>query len=540
MMIGRLTTGVFVLAGVLVAAQPAPGSRVLVMPFSATVEADARGSAGASLWLGEAASLLLRDELARRGLTVVSRAEADAAFDRLQLPLSAVLTRATMIRVAELIGASELVFGDVTLGRTLTVRARIVAVPTGADRLSVTDAADMPELFTLFDRLGAKLAPAAGRPVVNAGAPLAHLPLEAFENYVKGLVAATPPVQQRFLESALRLAPQDPRILIALWEVYSAQGAHEKALTTVMAVPRTSPLFLQARFSAALSLVELGRLDGAFQELGGLDREQPSPVIANALGVVQLRRGTPIGAGSAATFFQRAVTADPGNTDYLFNLGYANAVAGETEAALLWLREALRYDAANGEAHLVMSSVLASAGRGAEARRELDLAKQLGTRFEGEALVLATKVAPGLERLMEDLHDVPAERPGSAIGNPAQRDQRETAVFHLERARRLIDAGSDRQAIDELRRAVYLAPYEDEPHVLLGQLYQRAGRLADAIDEFKVAIWCRETAAARIALGGALLAGGDTEGALREARRAVTLAPDSAEAKELLRKAGGE
>ena len=74
-------------------------------------------------------------------------------------------------------------------------------------------------------------------------------------------------------------------------------------------------------------------------------------------------------------------------------------------------------------------------------------------------------------------------------------------MFHLERGRRLFEERRDREAINELRRAVYLAPYEEEPHRLLGQLYQRAGRLAEAIDELTVAMWARETAAGRLALG---------------------------------------
>ena len=105
----------------------------------------------------------------------------------------------------------------------------------------------------------------------------------------------------------------------------------------------------------------------------------------------------------------------------------------------------------------------------------------------------------------------------AAIGNPSQRDQRETALFHLTNGRALINQRRDREATSELRRAIYLAPYEDEPHLLLGQVYQRAGQLPQAIDEFKVAIWCRETAAARIALAGALLDRGDR--ARRAARR---------------------
>ena len=91
----------------------------------------------------------------------------------------------------------------------------------------------------------------------------------------------------------------------------------------------------------------------------------------------------------------------------------------------------------------------------------------------------------------------------------------------------------------ELQRAIYLAPYDSEPHVLLGRLLERGGRLAEAIDEFKIAIWAKETPEARVALGAALLENGDAAGARREAQRALTLQPDYAPAKELLKKLGG-
>ena len=53
--------------------------------------------------------------------------------------------------------------------------------------------------------------------------------------------------------------------LVALWSVYTAQGLHDKALAVASAVPKESPLSRKARFAAALSLIELGRFDGAFR-----------------------------------------------------------------------------------------------------------------------------------------------------------------------------------------------------------------------------------------------------------------------------------
>jgi len=519
-------------------AQSVPGSRVLVMPFAAEVEPQAPGGAGAARWLGEAAAVLIADGLTSLGLGALPRDERVAAFDRLQLPMSAGLTRATMIRIGEIIGASEIVFGEVRLGQKLVVRARVVRLDTGREGPTVADEALLTEIFPLFERVAGGVGASTGRVRAGAVATASPMPLEAFESYVKGLVAATPAAQQRFLEAAMAQVPNDPRILTALWDVYTAQGMHEKALSAANAVPPDTLLSRKARFALALSLIELKRLDGAYKELTTLYATRPSPALSNALGVVQLRRPLEPGRTPATTYFARAVNDLPDNTDYLFNLGYAHALAQNSTEALTWLRETVRYDAANGDAHLVMASVLQSTGRTAEAQRERELARTLGTNVESIDAT-AGRVPPGLERIGSDLDLSAGPRVDAAIATPAQRDQQETAAFHLARGRELFTARRDREAINELRRAVYLAPYEDAPHLLLGQLYQRGGQLSEAIDEFKVAIWCRESAAARLALAAALLDSGDRDGARREADRALALAPGNAEARALLQKIGG-
>ena len=291
----------------------------------------------------------------------------------------------------------------------------------------------------------------------------------------------------------------------------------------------------------ALSLIELRRFDGAFSALNTLHAERPDPGISNALGVLQLRRGAPAQGPSAATvYFGRAADRAPANTDYVFNLGYAFALANDSQSALFWLREAVRYDAADGDAHLVMSAVLAGAGKTVEAHREFELARLLGTSAEITGSAPSSKVPPGLERTEDDLEGTAGRRAEAVIANPAQRDQQDTAKFHLTRGRRLFEERKDREALDELRRAIYLAPYEDEPHLLAGRVYLRAGRLNEAIDEFKVAIWCRETAQARLALGEALFEAGEKDAARREVERALVLDPQSAAARELLKKISGQ
>ena len=93
----RLTASLIVGTAALVAsdalAQSPTGPRVLVMPFAVQAEPAAPGGAVASVWVGEAAAILLSDKLRELGLDALSRDERVAALDRLELPLSSTLWR---------------------------------------------------------------------------------------------------------------------------------------------------------------------------------------------------------------------------------------------------------------------------------------------------------------------------------------------------------------------------------------------------------------------------------------------------------------
>src|SRR5918993_2142551 len=92
------------------AAQPAAApARILVVPFENT-QREPRLT-----WLGEASALLLADELNARGLPAITRAERVRAFDQLHLPVSASLSRATVIKIGQILGASEVIGGTYRL-----------------------------------------------------------------------------------------------------------------------------------------------------------------------------------------------------------------------------------------------------------------------------------------------------------------------------------------------------------------------------------------------------------------------------------------
>lgn len=502
----------------------------LVMPFDRTGGDPHLG------WLGEGAAVVIADDLNALGASALTRPERVDAFDQLNVPPSASLSRATVIKVGQLLGAADLVLGSFEVrDGTLTVRARRIELEAGRQRPEVVETGALAELFVIFDRVSRRLVEAAGDRVA-AGLPgRSTLPVEAFEHYVKGLVAETLASQAKFLERAIELHPAYDEARLALWAVRTGQNDHAGALAAARGVATGSVHARRARFDAALSLIELTRYDEAFVELTALASERPAAALYNNLGVIQLRRTGAPQAGMPAYFFTKAADTEPGQPDYAFNLGYAYARHHDLEAARYWLREAVRRNPVDADAHFLLGLALEATGGRVEAARERALAAQLSARYEeAQDRGRLDAVPRDLERVKRALETPRAEQLDAAILGTLQREQDELARFHLDRGRRLVEQENDRDAVAELRRAIYLSPYLADAHLLLGRAYARAGRPRDAIDAFKIAVWSQDTAAARLDLARAYLHVEDEAAARAEIERALALEPASAEAKRLL------
>ena len=505
--------------------------RILVMPFE-NPRRDPQLH-----WIGEAAALLIADDLSSRGLGAIRRADRVRAFEQLQLPPSAGLSRATVIKVGELVGASEIIVGHVALDRgELVVEAHSIRIDVGRLQPHVRDRGPLDDVVNVFARVAARLAPDASLRQSSHMMP----PLEAFEGYVKGLMAESSTMRASFLEAAVKIHPTYDRAHLALWTVRSSQGDHTAALAAAKRVQPDGTYGRRASFLAGVSLIELNRLDEAYDTFKALTTASEKWLAAaafNNLGIVQLRRPPTPQTGVPTYFFTKATETDAGDGDFLFNLGYAYVLDRSFGGAIYWLREAVRRNPADADAHFVLAAALDAGGSTVEAARELELARQLSSEY-GEAERGATAerlpVPRGLERVREDPALRESAGADATIVSNVQREQQNLASFHLERGRALFKREEDREALVELRRAVYLSPYEAEAHLLIARIHLRSGRVADAVDALKISIWSQETVTARIALGEAYVKQQDPAAARREFERALVMDPASADAKRLL------
>ena len=143
-------------------------------------------------------------------------------------------------------------------------------------------------------------------------------------------------------------------------------------------------------------------------------------------------------------------------------------------------------------------------------------------------------VPRGLERVKNHVELPHVSNIVSRLATSEQREQAELAAFYLDRGRRLYQQENDREAVSELNHALYLSPYLADAHVLVGRIHLRNGRLHEAIDAFKIALWSTETAEAHAALGEAYRQAKEVDAARAEAERALAMDPESVDAKELL------
>ena len=251
-------------------ADTAPG-RVLVMPFE-NVTHDGR-----IIWMGEASAVLLADDLNAFGVSAITRDERRQAFDVLQVPPTASLTNATVIRIGQIVGAAQVVIGTVQLeGDDLAVHARAIALESGRIQSDVSDRGPIADLFTIFERVARRImSPSAAG---AGGAPPPHPPVAAFENYIKGLLAETPATALTYLNAAVRADPKFDEVRLALWHLFDDQAEHERALPPCGRTANIGP--------------------GATRPLsGGALRNEPRAVRRSVFHLQGAGRRAPVGAG---------------------------------------------------------------------------------------------------------------------------------------------------------------------------------------------------------------------------------------------------
>ena len=130
-----------------------------------------------------------------------------------------------------------------------------------------------------------------------------------------------------------------------------------------------------------------------------------------------------------------------------------------------------------------------------------------------------------------DLLDPRAQRPANAaVGSPAK----DSPAQYIRHGRQEMNAGRLDAAEQEFRAALAADPKSASGHRELAEIYRRRGKLEEAVQELKLSLASRDSAAVRVVLARIYLEQKKPDLARAEVEKAVKLAPNYPEAKELL------
>ena len=333
---------------------PVPGRLLLVLPF------DNRTDQPNLDWISEAVPEVLNRRLASAGFMPISRDDRLYALDHLGLPPAFQPSRASAIRLAQTLDADYVIVGSfATTGSRVQAKAMILKMDTLHMSAPIQEEADMTHLLDVLNSLAWAVAKqidpqfsVARNTFVTAGAGLR---VDAFENYIRGLVESDPAEQIRHLKESVRLDPSFSPALLALGKAYFANQQFDLSATTLGRLPRNDPNAREADFDRGLAYFYIGSYIKAEDAFAFVSKQQPLPEVVNNQGVAASRRGL-----DATSFFQQAVAADPNDPDYQFNLAIALSRKKDNAGALRAIGQTLRLRPQDTEAQAFQATLRAA------------------------------------------------------------------------------------------------------------------------------------------------------------------------------------
>ena len=524
-------------------AEAAPTDTIVAMPFE-----NLSGRAEYN-WVGESFAAALADLFDKPGLVAIRPDERNVAYKQEGLPPTAILTRATMIKIAERAGANLVVMGTYRIageGResTVTITARVVDIREG--RLvgkEYNRGGPLVDLQKLQGDLAYEIlyqhnqALPFSRDQITTDATIA--PIGAFENFIKGTLTRERDPRISFLERAIKEfydknKTQYVAAIFELGRIRFESGEYKEALEQLALVEEKNQRYDEAQFYLGVAQDALGQTDRALATLKKLAGRLPLFEVYNNIGVLLIKQKQ---YKDAIDHLKPAMDAAPRDTDTLFNLGYAYFLSKDNANAAATLRTEIKQRASDGEAYYILSKALAAQGDQAGANVASDQAKKLlpsYAQWETKGVPLVARLKTSFSKInyyrYKREQDERLNAQTQISSQPPQVDQL------LEASRAAFIAGRDAEALGTLGKLLQMSPQNYEAHLLMGRLYERQGDFERASNALKAAVfWNPKLVPAHVLLGRIAVLKNDCAAAQVSANKALQIDPNDQDGQALKR-----
>ena len=335
-------------------------------------------------WIGESFPELLEDRLKWPGLNILGREERLVAFERMGIPYSSGLSKASLIKIGQELDSTMLIWGDFTFdGSRLKVSASLVDLSKNTLSADLQEEGELIDLQAMCSRLAWQILKSLDSSFALSREAFVSrfsvIPNIALENYVRGLLESDRSKQLHFFRQADRAYPNFDKAIFQLGKIYHQEKDYPTSSLWLQRLIRVNKDSSEARFLLGLNHLFLKNYEKATLEFQELARVVPLSEVYSNLAVALSLQGMTAEATSA---FQKALEGDPSGTDYLFNRAYHYWKAGNFAGAVRDLSELLNRDTEDSEAHYLLYKCLQALGKTSEANASWSVAKQLDSRFE--------------------------------------------------------------------------------------------------------------------------------------------------------------
>ncbi len=471
-------------------------------------------------WIGESFPEVVGDRLSQARLSIVNRDDRNYAFDRFGLPTAIHPSRATLYRLAEEIEADYLVTGHYTFdGQVFSCSAEVLDMRTLRLTDHISNRGPLTSLIDIQTGLAwdvlKVILPNSTLTREELAKRSSPIRLDAFENYIRGVVASDKEEKVKRLREAVRINPQYTEAMLALGRTYFADRDYDTAANWLARVPKTDDLAGEAYFLLGLAEYYSGEYEKAEGSFKFLEARLPLTEVENNLGVIAARRGR----RGSIDYFQKAVQIDPNDADYRFNLALALYKAGDTSGSVRQLKEAIARKPNDFESRELLNTINSGtvAPASASNSNHLPLERLKSNYDESSYRQLEIEIENAMEQ------------------NLSNADPKTHAKYHAEHGFELLERGLVSEADRQFREAVQRDPANAKAHAGLAFVQENKGDMAGARKEAETSLQLEPNANAYVVLGRLDLRDNHLDAAEKSADHALALEPDNAAARSLKR-----
>lgn len=356
-------------------------------------------------WIGDGICQSVTEQIRIPGVEAFGREERQSFVEGADLPPNATLSRASMIRIAQLVSADRLVMGSY-MGNEESLRITIRVLDTKSMKLSeeIVASGSLESLPGMENELAWSILPHSaattdftrdkfrerGREIPNA----------AYAAFIQSLASVEQDEEIRLLERAVELHPNFPEARYYLGRYYYEQGDYSATIRHLKVVGNRRPSFPEDQFIMGNCYLNLNELDDAVRCYSAVLATIQSAHALNNLGVANTLKGDyPLAVQNLAEALVHSDT-DPQIT---LNLAVARHLQGDESSARALLETLERSHSARGVVQYVLSLVLGSLGETEQSDRALNQAKDLGADPKN----LSTEGPKGWMHLFSSLESKP-------------------------------------------------------------------------------------------------------------------------------------